>query len=123
MTQEKRQFTRINIEYPVVLNTRSGKAIHGVVVNLSLKGLLVHPESQIDSGEEVSFHFVKSKDNPAIPIVGKAVVVRQEGHEVIGLKLTEIDIEGLSHLRRLVELNLGDCDKAFEETAKWWAGS
>ncbi len=94
-----------------------------MVVNLSLKGLLVHPEGHVDAGEEVAFHFTKSENTPTIPIVGKGVVVRLEGNEEIGLRLTEIDIEGLSHLRRLVELNIGDCDKAFAETAKWWADS
>ncbi len=120
---ERRQFTRINIEYPIVLKRVSGEEIPGVVVNLSLKGLLVHPERPISSGEEVVFHFVGTKDAPSIPIEGKALIVRREGTEEVGLRLVEIDIEGLSHLRRLVELNIGDSDKAFAETAKWWADS
>lgn len=123
VNDERRQFTRISIQYPVVLKRASGEEISGVVVNLSLKGLLVHPARPVTSGEEVAFHFTESEGAPAIPIEGRAIVVRQEGMEEIGLRLIEIDIEGLSHLRRLVELNIGDCDQAFAETAKWWADS
>ena len=120
MNDERRQFTRIQIEYPVVLKRISGEEIPGTVINLSLKGLLVHLERNFSSGEEVSFYFSQSEGTPTLPIEGKAIVVRHEGMEEVGLRLVEIDIEGLSHLRRLVELNLGDSDKAFAETAKWW---
>lgn len=121
MDDERRQFTRIQIEYPIVLKTRSEEEIPGTVINLSLKGLLVYPKRHIATGEEVSFYFSQSEGTPSLPINGKAVVIRREGMEEIGLKLIEIDIEGLSHLRRLVELNIGDSDKAFAETAKWWS--
>jgi hypothetical protein len=36
-------------------------------------------------------------------------LVHREGHQV-GLRCREIDIESIAHLRRLVELNLGDED-------------
>lgn len=121
VNDERRQFTRVQIEYPIVLKRLSGEEIPGTVINLSLKGLLVHPGRHVSSGEEVSFHFSRSEGTPTLPIEGKAIVVRQEGMEEIGLRLVEIDIEGLSHLRRLVELNIGDSDKAFAETAKWWS--
>ena len=119
MSEERRHFTRVDIEYPIVLQPMGGGEIHGVVSNLSLKGLLVRPEWDLASGEEVAFSFPNPSGASGFVIEGRAVVVRRAGEEEIGLRLTEIDIEGLSHLRRLVELNLGDSERALEETARW----
>lgn len=80
------------------------------VLDLSLKGALV---ALAENADEVG---VGQRCLLELELDGGEAVVRMEGeiahHEAdrIGLVCREIDLDSITHLRRLLELNLGDAE-------------
>lgn len=105
--EQRRHFSRVLFKARATLSDNAN-AVPCEVLDLSLKGALVRvadapawrPESTcrldlaLDSGQEVSIRI-------------DAQVAHREG-QVIGLHCVAIDLDSITHLRRLVELNLGD---------------
>jgi len=120
MSDEKRKFTRINADYPVILTTETGDVLHGRVVNISLKGILIYLSTHRPLSGLLQFSIGLEEEAPEdLCITGEAEVVRQDDKGEWGLHLLRTDVESLTHLRRLVELNLGDSDQARSEIANW----
>ena len=103
---QKRLFTRIPFEAAVVLNTFPGK--HACqLVDISLKGALVerHLPWQARIGDPCNLFLKLAGGDNAILMAGEVAHV-EAGR--LGIRCTEIDLESITNLRRLVELNLGD---------------
>lgn len=107
--ENRRQFTRIlfsikaeveieGVQYPV--------SIH----DISLNGALVTaiPSDSSLKGKLGTLRFLLSDDTSEVNM--NVAVVHEEEHET-GLQCNAIDIDSVTHLRRLVELNLGDSDQ------------
>lgn len=105
---ERRQFTRISFDANTEL-VQGDKKWSVELVDISLHGLLLKEpgDLQADMGEDFM------------------VVVHLAGHEIelhlpvhlvrihppyLGMQCKAMELESISHLRRLVELNLGDPD-------------
>lgn len=104
-SQARRQFSRIVFESGVVLQTSSGK--HACkLVDISLKGALVERVTPWGErvGEPCSL-VVQLADDASIRMTGE--VAHVEGGR-LGLHCRDIDLDSITNLRRLVELNLGD---------------
>lgn len=74
--------------------------------DLSLKGLLVHRPAEWDADPAQPFEALICLSEDVE--VRMDVEMRHAQGELIGLACRHIDVESISHLRRLVELNLGD---------------
>lgn len=101
----RRQFSRIAFDAGVVLQTAAGK--HACkLVDLSLKGALVERVTPWGErpGEPCSL-VVQLADDEAIRMTGE--VSHVEGGR-LGLHCRDIDLDSITSLRRLIELNLGD---------------
>lgn len=103
---EHRRFTRIQFSSPAELIC--GTTRHEVhVSDLSLKGALLRffTDTPVRIGDECALE---------IPLDEPAAKIRMEGdirHTEVGragMRCATIDIESITHLRRLVELNLDD---------------
>lgn len=107
--QNRRQFTRINFESPAQIFTGEQTVI-AQVKDVSLKGTLV--EIDVASGWRpvAGSHceIVISLDDSSIKIYMHARVAHVTDDRMIGLLCEHIDLESIGHLRKLVELNLGD---------------
>jgi len=106
MTSNRRQFSRVHFESEARLYLPSGEfAVE--VLDLSLKGALLRPES-------AAFIAVGSKCTLKIRLDDQGTMIRMECTVVhceaglYGLSCREIDLDSITHLRRLVALNLGD---------------
>jgi len=104
--ENRRQFTRILFSISAHLEVdevRYPVSIH----DISLNGALIsNPKESIELvGKlgELSFVLADGESNVSMHIA----VIHQEEKEM-GLRCNAIDIESVTHLRRLVELNLGD---------------
>ena len=103
---ERRRFHRVATDKPVRI-TADGQAHDGIVLDVSLRGLLFEVDSdwQLPHGSSVSACVVLDEDRCSIEMQGE--IVHVDGRR-IGLHCTSIDVESAVRLRRMVELNLDD---------------
>lgn len=114
--EDRRQFTRIlfsiNAEVEIEGNTYP-ISIH----DISLNGALV---TAIDSehslkGKLGTLNFLLSDNESEVTM--NIAIVHEEKNET-GLQCNAIDIDSVTHLRRLIELNLGDSDQLNKELSQ-----
>jgi len=108
-TDERRQHARIAFHCPAQLVFAAGK-VDVVVIDISLKGALIRLPADValQDGAICRLHVrldeTREKDEQ---ISMETRVTHVEGGNA-GLLCLVIDIDSVTHLRRLVELNLGD---------------
>lgn len=114
--ENRRQFTRIlfsikaeleveETSYPVSIHDISlnGALVTAVNSDTSLKGKLGTLKFFLSDGEsEVTMH----------------IAIVHEHEDETGLRCNAIDIDSVTHLRRLVELNLGDSEQLNKELSQ-----
>lgn len=77
------------------------------VHDLSLKGALVQISPPTDVAVGTAGQLVLNLDDGQTRIAMQ-VRVAHELNQLVGLACTDIDLDSITHLRRLIELNLGD---------------
>lgn len=106
-SKERRHFSRIPFDAKAALSSPAGQW-HSTLIDLSLNGaLLERPAGWTGAGgESCTLHIHLGGD---ILISMDATVAHiDEIH--IGLRCAHIDLDSIAHLRRFVELNLGDSE-------------
>lgn len=108
-SSEKRHFTRIPFDARYTLS-RSGQTdtFHGEVLDISLKGALLHhgDTSALKTGEVFDLTLILDTE---LELTMVASVVHVEA-ETVGVHYDAIDVDSITHLRRILELNLGDVE-------------
>lgn len=105
-SSERRHFSRIAFESPARLVTVD-TAVAVQVLDLSMKGALL----ALPAGQEAVDGALCLLDLPLAPHEGRITMAAQVVHlqdDRAGLLCLGIDLESITHLRRLIELNLGD---------------
>jgi len=103
---ERRKFTRIPFEASVTLSNPKGKWT-AKLLDISLNGLLItQPHNWVDCGNSEFLVEINCAEN-ALHFRMETSVAHTEDNK-LGLHCNHIDIDSASHLRRLVELNVGD---------------
>lgn len=104
--KQQRRFSRIVFHAPAELEV-GGAKLEGQVLDVSLKGALVEvrTESSAQRGDACQLVMMLGLGETQVHMKG-IVAHRTAGR--FGIHCREIDIESIEHLRRLVELNLGD---------------
>ncbi|MBU2512488.1 PilZ domain-containing protein [bacterium] len=113
MDENRRNFSRVRFNSTVFLNY-NGLHIESSLIDISLKGALVAPEElfEISKGDSCELEFHLNETDVILKI--NTMIVYLKGNN-LGLKFINIDLESMIHLRRLVELNIGDPDKIQKE--------
>ena len=100
-----RRFTRVFFDAETVLD-QAGNEWLVQLRDISFKGMLVEllPDQQpdLDTPLDATIHL-----GGDIQIAMHCEIANREGQQ-LGLKCLHIDLDSLTHLRRLVELNVGD---------------
>lgn len=106
MTQNRRQYSRIAFRTEARLYV-DGAEFAVDVLDLSLKGALVRPEQPhvVHGGMHAVLQVRLDEMGTLIRMEGE--IAHVEG-ACFGFACKEIDLDSITHLRRLVELNLGD---------------
>ncbi|MGJ7096873.1 PilZ domain-containing protein [Vibrio hannami] len=102
---ERRRFSRILYQAPAELHQGSVKATC-TIKDLSLHGLLLSSPSEtldINRPTDVFFHIPESDI-----IISLQAEIVESTDSLLRVKIQHIDIDSISHLKRLVELNVGD---------------
>ncbi|HNH34903.1 MAG TPA: PilZ domain-containing protein [Rhodocyclaceae bacterium] len=103
--KDRRRFWRAAFDARARLMTRDGNQVVKLE-DISLKGALVQTgtAASLKAGDDCQLHLDLSIDTH---IVMWMTAVHVEGRNV-GLRCDSIDLDSVTHLRRLVELNAGD---------------
>jgi hypothetical protein len=106
MGADRRVFTRIPFQTKARLDTFPGSHIC-TLVDISLKGALVEREIPwgARSGDRCSLLVELGEQALSIQMAGEIVHVHGTH---LGIRCIEIDLESITNLRRLIELNMGD---------------
>lgn len=104
--KEKRQFTRIVFDADATLSNEQG-SWDTQVIDISLKGALVDvpADADIQTDSHVKLTLTLSDATTHIYMQGR---VSHYAGDRLGIACEHMDVESVSHLRRLVELNIGD---------------
>ncbi len=104
--EDRRRFSRIVFHRPAELDIRFAQATCEVI-DVSLKGALVEAPVGFDArvGQRCTLAIHLDAGDAVIRMEGE--IVHREG-TLVGVRCVEIDLDSISHLRRLVELNVGD---------------
>lgn len=104
----QRQFSRIPFKAEAHLHAEKGEMhLNCQVMDISLNGLLIlHPIGWLGELGQ-SYQVDVLLDNAQIVIKMQADVAHIDPQR-IGLHCHHIELESISHLKRLIELNLGD---------------
>ena len=109
---DRRRFQRIDFDAPTEL--RQGDRRWPVkLLDLSLKGLLIERPLPWDADLTQDFDAIIHLDRDVR--VQMQVELRHEEATRLGFVCLYIDVESMSHLHRLVELNLGDGTRMMRE--------
>ncbi len=103
--QQQRAFSRIPFEADVKL-IQEGREWQGRLRDLSLKGALVERPQGWDEGSGGDFVLEIALDGGVV--IRMDVEVAHVEEDRIGFHCKDIDLDSVTHLRRLVELNLAD---------------
>ncbi len=101
--QERRRYTRINFDCDAFI-IQGGARYDVHLVDLSLNGALIEtpPNYQLKADQPV---------NVVIQLSGEINItmcthLAHSSHEVLGFRSDSIDMDSMTHLRRLIELNM-----------------
>jgi hypothetical protein len=113
--QERRKFSRILFDAHVEL-AQGEFHWRASLLDISLKGLLLQQTlpPEVIQDQPILVKILLS-DNTSIAM---SVIVAHQHHSQTGLVCSSIDIDSVSHLRRLIELNLGDTMAAERELSE-----
>lgn len=101
MNQERRQFQRIEFDTAVKLS-QGDKSIEAQVIDISLKGVLVDTENlPFDTDRPIDLSIPLS-DSVSIDMKARWSHSRDGAS---GFQWVQVDLESLTHLRRLLEFN------------------
>ncbi len=115
MNDEKRRFSRISFDADVLIS-KDGQEWRTSLLDISLNGLLVTSPANWPGLPGEHFHAeVIFPDSGSLIHVEASVAHNNDGRT--GLQVNNIDVDSVSHLRRLIELNLGDEDLLNRELA------
>ncbi|MGR3888655.1 PilZ domain-containing protein [Pseudomonas sp. 1152_12] len=109
---DRRRFRRIAFDARTNI-TQNGWNWPVILLDLSLKGLLVQRPDDWQGNRAESFDVDIRLDPEAR--IRMQVRLAHDDHGQLGFVCEHIDLESISHLRRLIELNLGDEEELHRE--------
>lgn len=102
---DRRQFWRAHFHSPVQL-TLHGQVTEAELCDISLKGALIEVPAGWtgNGGDHCQLRLALAAD----AAIGMSTTVTHVDDRRVGLRCDSIDLDSVTHLRRLVELNAGD---------------
>ena len=117
---ERRKFSRINFQVHCALSFDKKTEHHdfeATLVDISLNGALVSINPMVIDLEEESVQLHLNLQGSDIELLLNGFVCHQN-EQLLGIQFTTFDLDTVSHLKRLIELNLGgdqDMHREFSE--------
>jgi pSer/pThr/pTyr-binding forkhead associated (FHA) protein len=105
--KNQRQFSRIPFDVTATLQ-KDQQSWETDLLDISLHGALIRKPDSFDCEGDQTFQLAVHLEGG--PDIRMDVVVAHQEDEELGLRCRDIDVDSITHLRRLVELNLGDSE-------------
>ena len=103
----QRRYTRIPFDVPVTLNSTAG-SWDTELIDISLHGALIKAPAPLAAATEHQYQLCVHLDGGHN--ICMDVVIAHQRDDELGLRCVDIDLESVTHLRRLIELNLGETE-------------
>jgi hypothetical protein len=115
-TDEKRRFSRVSFDTDVHLVGAEG-SWHVRLMDISLKGILtaLPPNWHTKIGDHYLVEMLTENQEATIRM---EVSVAHVEEDYAGFRCEHIDLDSVTHLRRLLELNLGDTEILYRELSE-----
>jgi len=108
LSSERRRFSRIPFEAKAHINSHKGELhLNCHVIDVSLNGILITIPDNWQGKMDDEYTIDLLLENAQLVIKMEAAVAHLD-KESIGFICKHIDLDSITHLKRLVELNLGD---------------
>ncbi|MDN3682774.1 PilZ domain-containing protein [Vibrio tapetis subsp. quintayensis] len=104
---ERRRFSRVIYQAPAELK-QGDVVLNANLRDLSLHGLLLSSpdeRDQLDQNLPMDVHFTLPESDVVLSLQAEIVELNEN---YIRISIQHIDIDSISHLKRLIELNVGD---------------
>ncbi|MCE0493220.1 PilZ domain-containing protein [Vibrio salinus] len=103
---ERRRFARVLYRAPALV-TQGSKHVATTIQDLSLHGILLSAidEPDLDNKQSIHVEFPLPESDIVIQLTASIVAMNKS---TIRVEVKHIDINSIAHLKRLVELNIGD---------------
>ncbi|MBF0237425.1 MAG: PilZ domain-containing protein [SAR324 cluster bacterium] len=110
---EHRQFSRVDFGTKIRIYFK-GQHLDAQLLDISLKGALIEIKKRFDIHlrDILNLEFELGGSDVTLEIETELVHLNEN---LLGLKFKAMDVESLTHLRRLMELNIGDSDQVGRE--------
>ncbi|WP_150299546.1 PilZ domain-containing protein [Pseudomonas profundi] len=115
MSDDRRRFTRVPFDAVTRLQ-QDGWSTSVQLVDISLRGLLVTQPADWEASRNTE-PFVVAIDLDEGSQISMEVRLVHSEEGLLGFRCEHIDLDSVSHLRRLLALNLGDADLLDRELA------
>lgn len=112
---DRRRFRRMTFIAPVVVTTPAGRW-SSRILDISMKGVLLEAPGGWSGAGANAACGIKLPLDPTVSIRLSGYIVHdKDGH--LGFEWTNMDADSFAHLRRLLELNLGDTELVNREVS------
>jgi PilZ domain len=112
--QERRSFSRIPFNGKVTVENDQSQWVTDML-DISMKGVLVSRPAEWPARPGDDFHLKLSLDDRNQITIAMDVSLIHDSNACLGFRCDHIDLESMTHLRRLLELNLGDEERINRE--------
>lgn len=116
--KDRRNYSRITFDAPAKLTLPSGETIETAIHDLSLKGIML----EIDTGNKLengAYRLLLTLSDDIC--IEMDISLSHQEVKYAGFICDYIDVDSMTHLRRLVELNMGDVtllDREFHQLGR-----
>lgn len=110
MNEDKRRFQRIPFDATVLVKINNEPEILGVLRDISLKGALIALTAPAKMPAQDTFCDLSIKPDQSDFSINLSAQVAYVDSDTrtFGVNITKLELDSASHLRRLVEVNLGN---------------
>jgi pSer/pThr/pTyr-binding forkhead associated (FHA) protein len=103
--EQQRQFSRIPFDVSATLQTKQ-QSWETDLIDISLHGALIKAPRTFEADQEQLYQLAIHLESG--PDICMDVLIAHHENEALGLHCKDIDVDSIAHLRRLIELNLGN---------------
>lgn len=108
-----RKFSRV--QFNVGATVRIGaRQFHGAVENLSMTGMFLVSNEQLDEGDTADITIALTGTLPEIAVNFTGVVTRLT-EDGAGFTFEKMDLDSYMHLKNIIAYNIDDAEKVMEE--------